>query len=134
MKQIVNAALKPFCTPQRCRTEGPDFKVAPQTAVTLALALHELATNASKYGALNVDTGTIDLSWTEQDGEFGLRWQERGGPPVSTPKTEGFGTRLIRRGLAAELHGTVDLDFDPAGLTCRISGQLKKVTPTKLPN
>ena len=133
MTQIVSAALKPFCSAQRCRMEGPDFKVAPQTAVTLALAIHELATNASKYGALSTDAGRIDLHWSEQEGHFDLTWRETGGPVVRPPETEGFGTRLIKRGLAAELHGTVDLDFQPEGLVCRIAGQLKKTTPTKLP-
>jgi two-component sensor histidine kinase len=134
MKQIVTAALRPFCHERRCAMDGPDFKIAPQTAVTLALAIHELATNASKYGALSTDGGTIDLTWTEDDGRFDLTWREVGGPTVAQPTTEGFGTRLIKRGLAAELHGTVDLDFQPDGLVCRISGRLKKTVPPKLPD
>lgn len=134
MMQIVRAAMTPFCEARRCHIEGPDFKVAPQTAVTLALALHELATNASKYGSLSADEGAIQVSWTEHEGQFDLLWQESGGRAVRPPETEGFGTRLIKRGLAAELHGTVDMDFRPEGLVCRISGQLKEVTPTKLPN
>jgi two-component sensor histidine kinase len=134
MMQIVVAAMRPFCQPNRCHFEGPDFKVAPQTAVTLALALHELATNASKYGSLSSDEGAIDVSWTEHDGQFDLFWRESGGPRVREPKTAGFGTRLIKRGLAADLHGSVDLDFKPDGLVCRISGQIRTITPTKLPN
>ena len=122
MMQIVRAAMTPFCDANRCHIQGPDFKVPPQTAVTLALALHELATNASKYGSLSADEGRIDVSWTEQEGQFDLLWRESGGPRVREPETEGFGTRLIKRGLAAELHGSVDLDFQPDGLVCRISG------------
>ena len=133
MMQIVRAAMKPFCEADRCHIEGPDFKVPPQTAVTLALALHELATNASKYGSLSSDEGAIDVSWTEHEGQFDLLWRESGGPPVREPKTEGFGTRLIKRGLAAELHGGVELNFEREGLVCRISGHLKQTTPTKLP-
>ena len=133
MMQIARAAMKPFCEANRCHIEGPDFKVVPQTAVTLALALHELATNASKYGSLSSDEGAIEVSWTEHDGKFDLLWRESGGPRVLEPETEGFGTRLIKRGLAAELHGSVDLNFEPDGLVCRISGQLKTITPAKPP-
>jgi two-component sensor histidine kinase len=124
MAQVVTTALSPFCTPNRCRIEGPDLKVAPQTAVTLALALHELATNASKYGALRVDGGTIEVSWHETNGRFELLWEERGGPPVKAPKSEGFGMRLIKRSLAADLRGTVDMQFKQAGLRCSIVGRL----------
>jgi len=124
MGQIVRTALAPFCAPERCRTQGPDLKVAPQTAVTLALAIHELATNASKYGALSVESGTIDVTWTDEDGRFDMVWQESGGPTVRPPTSDGFGMRLIKRSLAAELRGSVDIDFDETGLRCRFVGQL----------
>ena len=129
MSQIVRTAVTPFCAPERCRIEGPDLKVAPQTAVTLALALHELATNASKYGALSVDEGTIEVSWKQQGGRFELLWQERGGPPVKAPKSDGFGMRLIKRSLAADLRGTVNIKFDEAGLACAIVGRLGEDAP-----
>ena len=124
MAQIVRTALAPFCAPERCRTEGPNLKVTPQTAVTLALALHELATNASKYGALSVENGTIDVTWSHEDGRFNMVWQEFGGPAVRAPPSDGFGMRLIKRSLAAELRGSVDIDFAETGLRCRIVGQL----------
>ena len=124
MREIVRTALTPFCSSERCRIEGPDLKVAPQTAVTLALALHELATNASKYGALSVDDGRIDVSWSDASHQFSLTWQEAGGPAVKAPASDGFGMRLIKRSLAAELHGTVEIDFDPRGLSCRIVGKV----------
>lgn len=123
MAEIVRTTLAPFCTAERCRLEGPELKVAPQTAVTLTLALHELATNASKYGALSAETGSIDVTWTDRDGEFSLVWQETGGPPVRAPASDGFGMRLIKRSLAAELRGTVDIDFDERGLRCTIVGK-----------
>jgi two-component sensor histidine kinase len=124
MAQVVSSALAPFCTPDRCAFSGPELKVAPQTAVTLALAVHELATNASKYGALRVEGGKIHVSWTAGEEEFELLWQEAGGPPVRTPESDGFGMRLIRRSLAADLRGTVDVEFRESGLQCRVIGRL----------
>jgi two-component sensor histidine kinase len=124
MEQIVRTALAPFCAPERCRAEGPSLKITPQTAVTLALALHELATNASKYGALSVENGKIDVTWSDEDGRFDMVWQESGGPAVHPPTSDGFGMRLIKRSLAAELRGSVDIDFEETGLRCRIVGQL----------
>jgi len=124
MMQVVESALAPFCTPDRCNLSGPDLKIMPQTAVTLALAVHELATNASKYGALNMDGGTIAVTWKALDGNFELLWQEAGGPPVKPPTAEGFGMRLIRRSLAADLRGKVDMDFNESGLECRVVGRL----------
>ena len=104
--------------------DGPDVKLSPQTAVSLALAIHELATNATKYGALSADTGRILVNWTAEDGTFVLTWREVGGPPVKPPEGEGFGMRLIRRSLAAELRGNVEVDFLETGVAYRIEGKL----------
>lgn len=123
--QVVQAALNPFCDLSRCRLDGPDLKVSPQTAVSLALAVHELATNASKYGALATEQGTIDVQWTAENGSFSFLWRENGGPPVQPPTSEGFGMRLIKRGLASELRGAAQVEFNPAGVLCRLSGRLK---------
>lgn len=124
MTQVVESALAPFCTLNRCDVSGPDLKIVPQTAVTLALAVHELATNASKYGALSAEGGKIDVTWKSLDGSFELLWRESGGPPVTPPTAEGFGMRLIRRSLAADLKGTVDMDFRESGLECRVVGRI----------
>lgn len=124
MDQVVESALAPFCAPDRCDINGPDLKIVPQTAVTLALAVHELATNASKYGALSLPDGKITVTWTTLDGSFELLWRESGGPPVKPPTAEGFGMRLIRRSLAADLRGKVDMDFNESGLECRVIGRL----------
>jgi len=124
MQQVVRNALAPFCDAGRCEVIGPDVRIVPQTAVTLALALHELATNASKYGALSVDAGKVHVGWTADGDKFDLKWQETGGPAVQAPTSEGFGMRLIRRSLAAELRGKVEIDFGVDGLTCRILGFL----------
>lgn len=124
MSDVVKGALKPFCGPDRCRIEGSDFSLPPQTAVNLALALHELATNAVKYGALSVPTGRVLVQWSTAPGRFEFDWEESGGPPVQPSGSEGFGTRLIKRTLASELKGEVDMDFAPSGLRCRLIGSL----------
>jgi PAS domain S-box-containing protein len=99
---------------------GPDFRLDPQAAVSLALVLHELATNASKYGALS-GGGRVLLTWELDEGEpaLNLSWQEVGGPPVSVPKRRGFGSLMIEQSLQG-LDGHAELRFDPAGLVCVI--------------
>ena len=124
MRQIVQVALKPFCDLDRCEIDGPDVKLSPQMAVSLALAVHELSTNATKYGALSTETGRILVNWDADDGKFVLLWRETGGPPVKLPEAEGFGMRLIRRSLAAELKGHVDVQFLETGVAYRIEGRL----------
>ncbi|QPC97846.1 PAS domain S-box protein [Qipengyuania soli] len=97
----------------------------PGPAEALGLAIHELATNAAKYGALANDTGEIDVTWGfEGEGEdrrFVMEWRERGGPPVEKPERKGFGTTIIERNPAFAMRADVTLDFDPAGLVWRIS-------------
>ena len=116
----------------RVRLQGPDTVVAPQTAVSLAMAIHELCTNAIKYGALSNETGTVDVRWsvrTIEDGptELEIEWTEAGGPPVQRPSRRGFGTRLIERGLSAELRSEVELEFRPTGLNCKILAKLPRI-------
>jgi PAS domain S-box-containing protein len=125
IRDVIAEALAPFCT-DRCHIEGEDFDLAPQTAVSIALALHELATNAAKYGALSNDVGRIDVRWTVDGEKIELVWRERGGPPVSKPARSGFGTRLIKRTLATELSGRVELEFDEAGLICTVEGKVPR--------
>ena len=97
------------------------------------MAIRELCTNAIKYGALSNDDGTVDVRWTASpDGEgtvaLELVWSEAGGPPVTPPARRGFGTRLIERGLSAEIRSEVTLDFRPAGLECTIRARIPAVT------
>ena len=103
---------------------GP-AKFDPNTALTLAMVFHELATNAMKHGALSIDdAGRIEIAWqvepTSEGDRMRLRWLESGGPPVTPPSRKGFGSRLIARGLAKELDGEVRLDYEPAGMVCEI--------------
>jgi len=104
--------------------EGPSIQLAPHAALTIAMALNELATNAAKYGALSTVAGQVMLRWSVEGGQGAgsmlvLDWRESGGPPVAPPKEHGFGTRFVERGLAQQLKGKVDLAFDRAGLRCR---------------
>jgi two-component sensor histidine kinase len=118
----------------RLELAGPDIAIPARTALTLTLALHELATNASKYGAWANDAGMVKLGWSIDPALDGakapvlrLDWRERGGPEVAAPRRRGFGSRLVERGLASELEGTVELRFDPAGVTCRVEAPLRSV-------
>ncbi|MBO0749655.1 MAG: sensor histidine kinase, partial [Porphyrobacter sp.] len=107
----------------RVARRGAPAAVSADQAMALALTLHELGTNALKYGALTRPEGRVELSWDrdpEDSGVLTLRWQERGGPPVTPPQEEGFGTRLIRHALALETGSSATIDYDPAGLVCEL--------------
>jgi PAS domain S-box-containing protein len=112
----------------RVALSGPDVQLSPQTAVSVAMALHELCTNAIKYGSLANEAGSVVVSWlvtgSPRNPRLQLQWVERDGPPVSPPRHRGFGSRMIERGLAAELRGTVTMDFRPSGLVCTIDAPL----------
>jgi two-component sensor histidine kinase len=107
---------------------GPPVWLSPRMALSLSMALHELATNAVKYGALSTPDGQVRIEWTVTAGPDGARltltWTESGGPPVTVPTRRGFGSRLIERGLRAELSGEARIDFAPAGVICRIEAGL----------
>ena len=103
------------------RASGPVTMLDAKHALTLGMAIHELATNAAKYGALSTENGVVDVGW-EVDGEqLQITWSESGGPPVMPPKRNGFGRLLIERVLAADLEGDVRMDFAGEGLKCVIS-------------
>lgn len=117
--------------------DGPKLRVGPQAALSIALALHELATNAAKYGALSSRTGTVAIRWTigaDVDGEeiFELSWQERGGPPVTPPTRRGFGSRLILGVLPHELRGTADIGYEPQGLRFLLRTSRMAISDTAL--
>lgn len=128
LQDLVKQALGPFCSEQRCIVNGPPLRVAPAFAVSMTLALHELATNAQKYGALSAN-GTIDVAWTVADNWITFAWIEAGGPPVVKPSRTGFGTRMLKRVLATDLGGEVQLDFQKGGLICQVRAPLKDSPP-----
>ena len=122
---VVEQAVAPY-PPERFEISGP-LVLLPQKAVaTLSLALHELGTNAAKYGALSVPTGRVSIIWTydPKTSALSLRWQEKGGPTVAQPTRKGFGSRLVERLLAAELNGTSAIIYDAAGVVCEIEAVL----------
>jgi two-component sensor histidine kinase len=130
LRQIVVGSLRAFdANGGRLRVDGPSLRVAPEATLPLTMVLHELATNAIKYGALSNDTGRLEIAWTVDDaaGRLRLRWVESGGPLVSTPSRKGFGSRLIERTLTFDLDAEVRVDFASSGLVCTIDAPLQRV-------
>jgi PAS domain S-box-containing protein len=121
--EIVAGAVQPYGD-GRFEVDGPNLNLPPQTALSIAMALHELATNAAKYGALSVPEGRVDLHWSYADRVLRLTWRECDGPAVSPPSRRGFGSRLIERSLAGELGGEVELTFAPKGVVCTMAAPL----------
>lgn len=105
---------------------GPAVGLSPRVAQTVALVIHELATNASKHGALSTEQGRVSIHWTSADGHLGLVWLESGGPQVLEPATSGFGTKLLRRGLAGS--GGVELTYEPSGFCAAFAASLAQLT------
>ncbi len=113
----------------RINVNGPALTLDPRVALAFALALHELATNAAKYGALSNENGWIELTWSvERGGEvphLRLRWQEIGGPPVVPPTRRGFGSTMIERSLKSYFRGEAKMQYHPAGLIFEIDCELE---------
>ncbi len=127
LRDVVDRASAAFRTDDgRIAWTGPSVQLAPPAALAISMAIHELATNAVKYGALGPEGGHVDITWSAQAGGFELEWRERGGPAVAPPVSRGFGSRLLERGLAADLQGAVTLEFPPDGVVCRIRGTTDK--------
>jgi two-component sensor histidine kinase len=129
LHDVVRASLRPHLVGGEVRIDfsGPVLRLKPKSAVAVSMALHELGTNALKYGALSNDSGKVRLDWTTDGSRFRLLWQEGGGPAVSPPSRTGFGSRMIERGLSAELRGEVRIDYRPAGVLCTIDSPLEAI-------
>ncbi len=128
MHDLINRIVAPLIAsePQRCEVSGPRLFLTPRQSLSLSLALHELCTNAAKYGALSTATGRVLVHWSlSAEGRLRLRWEEKDGPPVQPPERKGFGSRLIVRGVAHELSAAVRLDFPPTGVVCEIDAPLE---------
>ncbi len=128
IQSVVSGAIRPHDPQGRVVWDGPDLSLGPKAALGLSLALHELGTNATKYGALSVPEGHVEIAWSvadaaEQPG-FHFRWQEHGGPQVTPPTRKGFGSRLIERGLSGSLGGNVRIAYEPAGVVLTIDAPL----------
>ena len=125
MAQVVRDAIAAHCANgDRASIMGPEVALDGRRAHALTLALHELATNAAKYGALSIDGGGIAVTWTQAGGMLDFLWREYGGPRVATPIRKGFGSMLITRNLGVAFGGKVDLAFHETGLECRLTGAL----------
>lgn len=128
LNEVIREVLAPHLreSSERFEINGPHLRLTPSMALALAMAFHELAINAAKYGALSVPSGRILINWSTTNNplRFDLRWEEHGGPPVETPTRRGFGTRLIERMLANDLSGEVQLAYEPTGVTCAITAPL----------
>lgn len=124
LRAIVADELAPY-QGHAIHLDGPRVVLRPKAALGISLAVHELTTNAVKYGALSTPTGEVEVTWqiVHAGADMGgaaldLRWRERGGPVVQPPQRRGFGSVLIERGMSYEIGGSVDLRFDPSGVTC----------------
>jgi two-component sensor histidine kinase len=115
LREVVLQAVEPFA-PARFEVAGDAMHVAPKQALALSMAIHELATNAVKHGALAVTLGRVKITWREEDGQLRFSWREIGGPPVNPPARRGFGTRLLERAIAHDLAGFTRLDYAPGGV------------------
>lgn len=139
LRQIVELALSPYSDAEGRRTHlsGEPVMVPSPAATCLCITLHELATNAAKYGALSAPEGSVRVDWgfgpqDDLEGAHGIRleWLERGGPPVRPPERRGFGTRLITGGIPYELHGKADLRYDEPGVSCRLVWPVERANPS----
>jgi two-component sensor histidine kinase len=114
LRRLVEDCLAPYRTPADGKTTitGPEVQLRPRQAVAMALILHELATNAAKYGALSTSAGNLTITWSANS-KIELRWQERNGPEPSKPERLGFGSTLITRSASTDLGGSAELMFSP---------------------
>ena len=129
LRDLVHDALEPFGVAngrtERFSITGINVRLPPKAILALGIALHELATNAVKYGAFSNAAGSILIAWAIESGVQGerlvLRWREKDGPPVLPPSRKGFGSQVLERGLGHELEGEVQLDYQPNGVVCTIN-------------
>jgi len=119
LREILSTELGPYEV-SRIAIAGPVILLSPKLAMTMALLVHELATNAAKYGALSSATGRVAISWSLSDGQLKLEWRESGGPVVKTPTKNGFGMRLLSRALT-QFGGVVETEYEATGLLCKMN-------------
>lgn len=129
IREIVELTFAPYRMHRadRIRTSGPDLTLSHEGGTTLALCLHELTTNAIKYGALSVPEGHVDFEWRLDGDQLSMRWQEREGPAVTEPAAPGYGTRYLRSALTGLFGRAPAIDFDPQGLSCEVGGNAGRI-------
>jgi two-component sensor histidine kinase len=126
IQEIIETEVKPYDGSRICRA-GPNVFLPPNLAMTMGLLVHELTTNAAKYGALSTPLGRLAITWSVSDRRLTVDWQESDGPQVYPPAIAGFGTRLLARALD-QFGGTIERKFEQTGLVCKMSLELP-VTP-----
>lgn len=128
LEELARVALDSLLDPERIRLQGPRVMLERRMILPFSMLLHELYTNAAKYGALSAPGGVIDISWCrdtiDEQAWLAFEWRESQGPTVAPPQKKGFGSVLIERAIARELDAEIVLDFDPAGLCCRLRTKL----------
>jgi two-component sensor histidine kinase len=122
LHSLVTEELAPYCSAGLSRADiiGPELALQPQSAQAIAMVLHELATNAVKYGALSVPSGRVRVEWSREETRLIVRWSETGGPPVRPPQRQGFGTRVINRVIQNGLEGELRFDWNSEGAACEL--------------
>ncbi len=138
LRSLVATAIEAFQTGDLARfdLEGPNVSVSSGAALAISMVLHELCTNAIKYGALSVPDGRVKIVWSVDDAtdRFRLIWSESGGPTVVAPRRPSFGSRLIERSLPGQLAGEARLRFEPTGVICEVNiplSSLREISPDK---
>lgn len=129
LRTLVEEELAPYCGADatRCSISGPRLDLRPAAAQSLAMVLHELATNAAKYGALSRHGGHVGIDWRLTGDRLDLDWQESGGPPVSAPRGRGFGSTVIHATVVKSFAGALDLDWQPGGLQAKMAVPLSSI-------
>ena len=128
LRGLVWSALRPHASAEheRFSVHGPDMRIQPKSAVALSMAIHELCTNAAKYGALSHETGVVTIEWKVSNVHFIFRWEERGGPPVVLPTRKGFGSMMIERALGGQ-GGRAHVDYRAEGIVCTIDAPIEAI-------
>lgn len=127
LRNLVDQELSPYYRNGQVVIHGADIQLEPTTAQTLALVLHELATNSAKYGALSTLSGRLALGWETPAGRLQLKWEETGGPIVQVPRSRGFGTRSVIASIETQLGGDVRFDWRSEGVICHLTVPLGPV-------
>lgn len=132
--ELIRKALSPYAHPAgtsdsaRTEIEGPEILVGAEAATNVALVVHELATNAAKYGALSVPGGRVRISWAVAEGRLALSWKEEGGPVITAPpEREGFGSILARKSVSGGLRGDLTFHWNPDGLVVLLSAETERL-------
>ena len=133
LHSLVTEELAPYHLGETSRANiiGPELVLRPQSAQAIAMVLHELTTNAVKYGALSVPSGRLRVEWSRGETDLVIHWSEADGPPVKPPRRQGFGTRVVNRIIESELEGKLRFEWNPEGVACEIIIPVEQIAGSK---